>query len=99
MSPVGADASLSRDVSLSFHADVLDETNDGGGLFWFADAADLLQGVRRKLGISDTDGLVARIEALGVDLVEACCDPCDEGRLLVAPDVETLRTLAASRSS
>jgi hypothetical protein len=83
-------------ITLHYHVSVLVPCDDEINTFWFEDAADLLCGVRRKLGKIHTGGLVNEINALGVDVVHAGCDPFDDEALIVADDEETLRVLTQS---
>lgn len=81
---------LKGDVSIDFHVAILEPSEDEINGFWFEDAADMLCGLRRKLGVTSTDGLVERINELGVDVVQAACDPTDGTKLVVAADVDDL---------
>lgn len=83
-------------ITLLYHVSILESCDDEINTFWFEDAADLLCGVRRKLGKIHTDRLVNEINALGVDVVHAGCDPFDDKALIVAQDEDTLLALTQS---
>lgn len=81
---------LKGDVSIDFHVAILEPSQNLINGFWFEDTADMLCGLRRKLGITSTEGLVERINELGIDVVQAACDPTDRTKLVVAADVDDL---------
>lgn len=83
-------------VTLHYHVSVLEHCDDEINTFWFEDAADLLRGVSRRIGMVHTGGLVDEINALGVDVVHAGSDPFDDKALIVARDENTLRVLTQS---
>jgi hypothetical protein len=58
--------------------------------FWFEDEQDAIIGLRRKLGVERTDGLIARIRSFPDSTCEAAEDPRDPERLIVAATVEEL---------
>lgn len=61
--------------------------------FWFEDEEDAIIGLRRKLGIEKTDGLIERIRSFPDSTCEAAEDPRDHQRLIVAATPEELEEL------
>jgi len=85
---------LNSDVSIHYHVDPLEPSEDEIVTFWFADADGLVCHLGRKLGVSHGMGdLIDRINHMGVDEVHVHKDPSDEESLVVAESPEVLETL------
>lgn len=79
------------DPSIMLHFHVAPMTPDNEiNTFWFEDEQDTIIGLRRKLGVEKTDGLIARIRSFPDSTCEAAEDPSDHERLIVAATVEEL---------
>lgn len=79
-------------IVLNYHVAPLTSHNEVNG-FWFEDEEDAIIGLRRKLGVEKTDGLIALIRTFPDSSCEATKDPRDREHLLVAATVEKLHEL------
>lgn len=89
-----APAAPTLDVTIHYHVAILEPRDDEVNTFWFANAEDLADGLRRKLGIVDSTGLVEHAARIPGGIVHAARDPRHGYRLILAPDAESLETLA-----
>lgn len=79
-------------IVVNFHVAPMTPENEIN-TFWFEDGEDAVFGLRRKLGVEKTDGLIARIRSFPDATCEAAEDPRDHERLIVAATVEELEEL------
>jgi hypothetical protein len=79
-------------IVLNYHVAPSTPDNEVNG-FWFEDEEDAVIGLRRKLGVEKTDGLIARIRSFPGSTCEAAEDPRDQERLIVAATIKELHEL------
>lgn len=78
-------------MSIDFHVDVVE--GDAVESFWFEDEADMVDRVRRKLGVYKSEGLADLVRALPDAHAQVAEDPRDHTALIVAATQKELREL------
>lgn len=84
-------ATADQSLMIDFHVDVVE--GDAVEVFWFEDEADMIDRVRRKLGVEKSEGLATIIRAFPDARAQAAEDPRDHTALIVAATEEELREL------
>lgn len=82
---------VDQSLMIDFHVDVVEA--DAVESFWFEDEADMIDRVRRKLGVERSEGLAAVIRGFPKAHAQAAEDPRDHTALIVAATEEELREL------
>lgn len=89
-----ATTELAQPLTLHFHVSILESSENEVSTFYFEDAADMKSILQRKLGITSIEGLVERINELGLDTIHAAENPKDEDHLIVSETKDGLEELA-----